>query len=81
MQEKKKRYLTNIKQFKLLSIIDDLKYRSISVNRFSTKGNCISAAKAPYNTKEKRIAVYSCIVLIISCLLIKKCQKIRLGKK
>ena len=28
----------------------------------STKGNCISAAKAPYKTEEKKIAVYSCIV-------------------
>lgn len=46
LQEKKNRYLTNIKQFKLLNVIDDLKYRSISINQFSTKGNCISAAKA-----------------------------------
>ena len=29
LQEKKNRYLTNIKQFKLLNVIDDLKYRSI----------------------------------------------------
>ena len=62
LQEKKNRYLTNIKQFKLLNVIDDLKYRSISINQFSTKGNCISAAKAPYKTEEKKIAVYSCIV-------------------
>ena len=32
LQEKKNRYLTNIKQFKLLNVIDDLKYRSLLIS-------------------------------------------------
>lgn len=62
MQEKKNRYLTNIKKFKLLSLIDDLKYRNIAINQFSTKGNSISAEKVPCKIEGKKIAVYSCIV-------------------
>lgn len=61
-QEKKNRYLTNLKQLKFSNILDDLRYRSISRKQFSTKGNNISAIKAPYKTEGKKIAVYSCIV-------------------
>lgn len=61
-QDKKTRYLTNLKHLKFFNILDDLKYRSISIKRFSTKGNTITAVKAPYKIDGKKIAVYSCII-------------------
>ena len=62
-QERKKKYLDNLKTLDIKQIIKDLQYREYAMKNYTTKGNVASVKHVEkLDVDHLKIAVYSCII-------------------